>query len=168
MEDYTVVYLGAALFKILRLLLVGAFSVHFFACIFFRVKVATAVHPEDVILFYSSRNVEEHVRNGSLCWATFIFKLTVLWFCFFVQDLMNQYVRMSQKSLRWYQLQMTINLKLIHVICCAVSLFLLRAYNFHNGRIWYAFIEGIQMFLYFVNFGMFDQAILLPLRKGKG
>ncbi len=61
MEDYTVVYLGAALFKILRLLLVGAFSVHFFACIFFRVKVATAVNAEDVVLFYSSRNVEEDV-----------------------------------------------------------------------------------------------------------
>ncbi len=61
MEDYTVVYLGAALFKILRLLLIGAFSVHVFACIFFRVKVATAVSAEDVVLFYSSRNVEEDV-----------------------------------------------------------------------------------------------------------
>ncbi len=63
MEDYTVVYLGAALFKILRLLLVGAFFVHFFACIFFRVKVATAISEEDVSIFYSSRNVEEDVST---------------------------------------------------------------------------------------------------------
>ncbi len=61
MEDYTVVYLGAALFKILRLLLIGAFSVHFFACIFFRVKIVSAMNPDDVDHFYSSRNVGEDV-----------------------------------------------------------------------------------------------------------
>ena len=38
-EDYAVVYFGSALYKILRLLLVALFSVHIFACAFFRVKV---------------------------------------------------------------------------------------------------------------------------------
>ncbi len=37
-EDYAVVYLGASIFKITRLLLVAVSSVHFFACIFFKVK----------------------------------------------------------------------------------------------------------------------------------
>jgi hypothetical protein len=36
-EDYAVVYLGASIFKITRLLLVAVSSVHFFACIFFKV-----------------------------------------------------------------------------------------------------------------------------------
>ncbi len=63
MEDYTVVYLGAALFKILRLLLVGAFSVHFFACIFYRVKIVSAASLDEVALFYSSRNVQEDVKK---------------------------------------------------------------------------------------------------------
>ena len=62
MEDYTVVYLGAALFKILRLLLVGAFSVHFFACVFYRVKIVSAESSDEVSLFYSSRKVQEDVK----------------------------------------------------------------------------------------------------------
>jgi hypothetical protein len=37
-EDYAVVYLGASIFKITRLLVVAVSSVHFFACIFFKVK----------------------------------------------------------------------------------------------------------------------------------
>jgi hypothetical protein len=62
MEDYTVVYLGAALFKILRLLMIGAYSVHFFACIFYRVKIVSAVNSDEVALFYLSKNVGEDVR----------------------------------------------------------------------------------------------------------
>ena len=38
-EDYAVVFFGSALFKMLRLFVVTAFSVHFFACIFYHVKV---------------------------------------------------------------------------------------------------------------------------------
>jgi hypothetical protein len=61
LEDYAVVYFGAALFKILRLLSVGTFSVHMFACIFFRVKISSAVNPDDVADFYQSKNVEDEV-----------------------------------------------------------------------------------------------------------
>ena len=39
LEDYAVVFFGSALFKILRLFILAAFSVHFFACLFYRVKV---------------------------------------------------------------------------------------------------------------------------------
>ena len=39
LEDYAVVFFGSALFKTLRLFIVAAFSIHFFACIFYRVKV---------------------------------------------------------------------------------------------------------------------------------
>ncbi len=56
-EDYGVIYLGSAVFKIARLLFIAMFSVHIFACIFFRVKAASAFAPEDVTLFYTSRNV---------------------------------------------------------------------------------------------------------------
>ena len=41
-EDYAVVYFGAALFKIVRLLVIATFTVHLFACIFYRVKVRAA------------------------------------------------------------------------------------------------------------------------------
>lgn len=37
-EDYAVVFFGSAAFKMLRLFLVAAFSVHLFACVFYRVK----------------------------------------------------------------------------------------------------------------------------------
>ena len=63
MEDYMVVYLGAALFKILRLLLTGALSVHFFACIFYRVKIVSSFNSDDVAEFYNSKRVEEDVRG---------------------------------------------------------------------------------------------------------
>lgn len=62
-EDYAVVYFGAALFKILRLLSVGTFSVHMFACIFFRVKIASAINQDEVAIFYQSKNVEDGVNN---------------------------------------------------------------------------------------------------------
>ncbi len=60
-EDYGVIYLGSASFKIARLLFTAMFSVHLFACIFFRVKIASASDPEDVLLFYSTKNVAEDV-----------------------------------------------------------------------------------------------------------
>ena len=63
LEDYAVIYFGAALFKILRLLSVGTFSVHMFACVFFRVKIASATNPEDVVDFYQSKNVEDAVTD---------------------------------------------------------------------------------------------------------
>ena len=62
MEDYGVIYLGSAVFKIARLLFIAMFSVHLFACIFFRVKVASALTPDDVTAFYTSRNIADDVR----------------------------------------------------------------------------------------------------------
>ena len=35
------VFFGSSLFKIVRLFVVAAFSIHFFACLFYRVKVAS-------------------------------------------------------------------------------------------------------------------------------
>ncbi len=61
LEDYAVVYFGSAIFKIIRLLLVAIFSVHFCACIFFRVKEISAEHSNDVVDFYANRNVAEDV-----------------------------------------------------------------------------------------------------------
>jgi hypothetical protein len=63
LEDYAIVYCGDTLFKVVRLILVGAFSVHFFACIFFRVKIVSAHTEEDVTNFYTSRNIEPDVRT---------------------------------------------------------------------------------------------------------
>jgi hypothetical protein len=63
-EDYAVVYFGSALFKIGRLLLIATFSVHIFACIFFRVKIVYAAAPEDVANFYISRNIDPEVCFG--------------------------------------------------------------------------------------------------------
>jgi hypothetical protein len=63
-EDYAVVYFGSALFKIGRLLLIATFSVHIFACVFFRVKIVYAAAPEDVANFYTSRNIDPEVCSG--------------------------------------------------------------------------------------------------------
>ena len=60
-EDYGVIYLGSPVFKIARLLFVAMFSVHLFACIFYRVKISSAFTPEDVVTFYSTKNVAENV-----------------------------------------------------------------------------------------------------------
>ena len=60
-EDYAVVYFGSSVFKIARLLIVATFSVHFFACVFFRVKLNSAASEADVVEFYVSRNVQENV-----------------------------------------------------------------------------------------------------------
>jgi hypothetical protein len=59
LEDLAVVYLGSAVFKITRLTFVALFSVHLFACIFFRVKLEGA---HDVAEFYASKSVAENVR----------------------------------------------------------------------------------------------------------
>ena len=69
-EDYGVIYLGSAVFKIARLLFVAMVSVHLFACIFFRVKVISAAAVEDVTSFYTSKNVAEDVsvlQNSMWC-----------------------------------------------------------------------------------------------------
>ncbi len=58
------IYLGSAVFKIARLLFIAMFSVHIFACIFFRVKVASASLPEDVTAFYASKNVPDDVSKA--------------------------------------------------------------------------------------------------------
>ncbi len=63
-EDYGVIYLGSPVFKIARLLFVAMFSVHLFACMFFRVKVSSASTPEDVETFYTSKNVPYNVSNN--------------------------------------------------------------------------------------------------------
>ncbi len=60
-EDYGVIYLGSAIFKIARLLFVAVFSVHLFACCFYRVKISSAATQEDVIAFYESKQVSNDV-----------------------------------------------------------------------------------------------------------
>lgn len=60
-EDYAVVYMGSAIFKITRLLFIAVSSVHFFACSFYKVKQVSAASPDDVALFYSSRGIREDV-----------------------------------------------------------------------------------------------------------
>jgi hypothetical protein len=64
-EDYGVIYLGSAVFKIARLLFIAMFSVHMFACLFYRVKIISSA-AEDVALFYTSKNVPENVSLVSL------------------------------------------------------------------------------------------------------
>jgi hypothetical protein len=66
-EDYVVLYFGSSVFKIARLLFVALLSVHFFACIFYRVKKDSAASPEDVNMFYTSRGVSPNVRDVFLC-----------------------------------------------------------------------------------------------------
>jgi hypothetical protein len=56
-----VVYFGSSLFKILRLLIIAIFSIHLFACIFYRVKETSALSPDDVTEFYISRNAADDV-----------------------------------------------------------------------------------------------------------
>jgi hypothetical protein len=41
----------------------GSRCVHLFACAFFRIKRDFTPDPEQVDLFYSSRNVDQNVRN---------------------------------------------------------------------------------------------------------
>ncbi len=66
MEDYAVVYFGSAVFKTIKLLLLAIFSVHIFACVFYRVKDLSAASREEVVDFYASRDVEADVRAALL------------------------------------------------------------------------------------------------------
>ncbi len=61
-EDYAVLYFGSAIFKIARLLFIAMLCVHFFACIYYRVKRDTTPNPDDVEAFYQSKYVEQDVR----------------------------------------------------------------------------------------------------------
>ena len=61
-EDYAVLYCGPNLFKVTCLLYIAGMSVHFFACIFYRVKQESADSPADVTYFYTSRDVDPNVR----------------------------------------------------------------------------------------------------------
>jgi hypothetical protein len=60
-EDYAVVYFGSALFKIIRLLLIATISVHFFACIFYRVKVGSS--EELVEAFFAAKGAKMDVSS---------------------------------------------------------------------------------------------------------
>jgi hypothetical protein len=60
-EDYAVAYFGSACFKMFRLIAVGGFIVHTFACVFYRVKLQA--EPSAIIDFYQSRDVEMHVSS---------------------------------------------------------------------------------------------------------
>jgi hypothetical protein len=62
-----VLYFGAAAFKISRLLFIAMLSVHFFACIFYRVKEVSALKPDDVATFYTSKNVNPNVSCCVYC-----------------------------------------------------------------------------------------------------
>ena len=56
-------YLGSFVFKITRLLVIAVSSVHIFACLFHKVKEVSAASPDDVVSFYTSRDVDEKVSN---------------------------------------------------------------------------------------------------------
>ncbi len=60
-EDYAVVYLGSFLFKVARLVIIAMFTVHFAACIFYRVKMNSAETVEDVDSFYASHHIRDDV-----------------------------------------------------------------------------------------------------------
>ncbi len=62
-EDYAVVFFGSATFKMLRLFIVAAFSVHVFACVFYRVK--DSIDDQGALIeFYESREAPINVS----CW----------------------------------------------------------------------------------------------------
>ncbi len=61
LEDYAVLYFGAAVFKVARLLFIAFLGVHLFACLYFRVKKDTAASQDDVDNFYLSKNVDPTV-----------------------------------------------------------------------------------------------------------
>ena len=97
-EDYSVVHFGSAMFKIIRLLFLAIFCIHFFACVFFAVKSGSAVSPDDVVAFYTSRNVAEDVSAFVFSYSDSRLFYRVRWWwltaqsSFSLQDLANQYV----------------------------------------------------------------------------
>ncbi len=149
MEDYTVVYLGAALFKILRLLLVGAFSVHFFACVFYRVKIVSAESSDEVSLFYSSRKVQEDVKFLPLNdWFQMRSYKPEKWLWICCQDLMNQYVgcnfffqsqqfhSISKMAFQTWIIIFDWTVFWLVFFCLPACMLLLCAYYFHHCRLW--------------------------------
>ena len=60
-EDYAILYFGPAFFKITRLLVVVGLSVHFFTCIFYRVKIVSADDSDEVTSFYVTHDVDPSV-----------------------------------------------------------------------------------------------------------
>ncbi len=96
LEDFGVVYLGSAIFKISRLTFIALFFVHLFACIFFRVKESSAASVDDVVAFYASKNIQENV-SVIISWNSdapfFQTKHCIILFYFSFQDLSSQYVR---------------------------------------------------------------------------
>jgi hypothetical protein len=140
-EDYGVIYLGSAIFKIARLLFIAMFSVHIFACVFFRVKIASAVIPEDVTAFYTSKNVASNVSTTCQCSA--VWDLTLFVFAA-LQDLGQQYVRailfgnMMPTSSLCFVFLLDDNLLIFFPfpLIVAAGLLLLCAHNIHNSRLW--------------------------------
>ena len=92
-EDYAVVYFGSSLFKILRLLIIAIFSIHLFACIFYRVKEISAYSPDDVTDFYNSRLTNDDVGFSSVyhpfSFRAILFKWTDIWL---LQSISYKYV----------------------------------------------------------------------------
>ncbi len=76
-------YLGSAIFKIARLLFIAMLCVHFFACIFYRVKRDTAQNPENVVSFYEARYVDQDVRSVP-CGNIVIVELSGPYLCVFL------------------------------------------------------------------------------------
>ena len=64
-EDYAVVFFGSSLFKILRLFVLAIFTVHFFTCLFYRVKVRDTCF--DLWNLWA-RTVSESETSLSLAW----------------------------------------------------------------------------------------------------
>jgi hypothetical protein len=87
-EDYGVVYLGSAIFKIARLTFIALFFVHLFACIFYRVKETSAESPEDVAAFYTAKNVDAKV--SAACWSLGGMLLVTLSFHFQTESCLKQ------------------------------------------------------------------------------
>ncbi len=64
LEDYAILQLGGAAYKIGRLLFIAMLAVHIFACAFFRVKKESSSE-EDVEAFYQSKNVDPLVISAA-------------------------------------------------------------------------------------------------------
>ena len=103
-EDYVVLSMGMAFYKILRLLLLALMCVHVFACLFYRVKKESAISQDDVEGFYHSRNSNSTVleTTNSLGFAYLETTDMIFWWYFWCmydpvkcvseQDLPSAYV----------------------------------------------------------------------------
>ena len=56
------VFFGSTIFKAFRLLVVACFSVHLFACVFYRIK-NDSNDPDTVANFYESKSADPDVRK---------------------------------------------------------------------------------------------------------